>query len=160
MHNFFSLTWFCLFVFVSLAFGVSLTKTLLRLMLLRLPPVFSSWNYMCFVLRFTSLIHFELIVVHGVKCLSWNTVLPLRRVLLEMKLLENSDQKKKKIVQWRRNGKPLQYSCQKNPMSSMKRQKDMTPKDELPQVRKCPIGYWGRVEGNYKSVQSIFSCVC
>ena len=97
VHNFFSLTWFCLFVFVSLAFGVSLTKTLLRLMLLRLPPVFSSWNYMCFVLRFTSLIHFELIVVHGVKCLSWNTVLPLRRVLLEMKLLENSDQKKKKI---------------------------------------------------------------
>ena len=29
------------------------------------------------------------------------------------------------------NGKPLQYSCLKNPMNSMKRQKDMTLKDEL-----------------------------
>ena len=59
-----------------------------------------------------------------------------------MKLLENSDQKKSY------NGRgmaPLQYSCQENPMNSMKRQKDTTPKDELPQVRKCLIGYWGRV---------------
>ena len=30
------------------------------------------------------------------------------------------------------NGKPLQYSCLVNPMNSMKRQKDMTLKDELP----------------------------
>ena len=30
------------------------------------------------------------------------------------------------------NGKPLQYSCLKNPMDSMKRQKDRTLKDELP----------------------------
>ena len=30
------------------------------------------------------------------------------------------------------NGKPLQYSCLKNPINSMKRQKDRTPKDELP----------------------------
>ena len=30
------------------------------------------------------------------------------------------------------NGKPLQYSCLKNPMNSMKRQTDMTLKDELP----------------------------
>ena len=30
------------------------------------------------------------------------------------------------------NGKPLHYSCLENPMSSMKRQKDMTLKDELP----------------------------
>jgi len=29
------------------------------------------------------------------------------------------------------NGKPLQYSCLQNPMNSMKRQKDMTLKDEL-----------------------------
>ena len=28
--------------------------------------------------------------------------------------------------------KPLQYFCLENPMSSMKRQKDMTLKDELP----------------------------
>ena len=31
------------------------------------------------------------------------------------------------------NGKPLQYSFLENPMNSMKRQKDMTLKDELPQ---------------------------
>ena len=30
------------------------------------------------------------------------------------------------------NGKPLQYSCLENPMYNMKRQKDKTPKDELP----------------------------
>ena len=30
------------------------------------------------------------------------------------------------------NGKPLQYSYLENPMNSMKRQKDMTLKDELP----------------------------
>ena len=31
-------------------------------------------------------------------------------------------------------GKPLQHSCLKNPMNSMKRQKDMTLKDELPRL--------------------------
>ena len=30
------------------------------------------------------------------------------------------------------NGKPLQYSCLENPMKTMKRQKDITLKDELP----------------------------
>ena len=30
------------------------------------------------------------------------------------------------------DGKPLQYSCLENPMNSMKRQRDMTLKDELP----------------------------
>ena len=30
------------------------------------------------------------------------------------------------------NGKPLQYSCLENPMSSMKRQEDRTLKDEHP----------------------------
>ena len=30
------------------------------------------------------------------------------------------------------NGKQLQYSCLKNPMNSMKRQKDRTLKDEVP----------------------------
>ena len=30
------------------------------------------------------------------------------------------------------NDKPLQYSCLENPMNSMKRQKDMTLKDEIP----------------------------
>ena len=30
------------------------------------------------------------------------------------------------------NGNPLQYSYHKNPMNSMKRQKDLTPEDESP----------------------------
>ena len=30
------------------------------------------------------------------------------------------------------NGKPFQYPCLETPMNSMKRQKDMTLKDELP----------------------------
>ena len=30
------------------------------------------------------------------------------------------------------NGKPLQYSCLENPMNSMKRQKGITLRDELP----------------------------
>ena len=30
------------------------------------------------------------------------------------------------------NGKLLKHSCHENPMNSMKRQKDMTLKDELP----------------------------
>ena len=32
------------------------------------------------------------------------------------------------------NGKPLQYSCLENPISSVKRQKDRTLKDELPKA--------------------------
>ena len=32
------------------------------------------------------------------------------------------------------NGKPLQYSCLENPMNSMKRQKGMKLKDELPML--------------------------
>ena len=36
------------------------------------------------------------------------------------------------MVHWKGNDKPLQYSCLENPMNSMKRQKDMIPKDELP----------------------------
>ena len=32
------------------------------------------------------------------------------------------------------NGKSLHYSCVENPMHSMKRQKDMTLKDELPKI--------------------------
>ena len=32
------------------------------------------------------------------------------------------------------NGKPLQYSCRKNLMNSMEKQKDRTLKDELPRL--------------------------
>jgi len=36
------------------------------------------------------------------------------------------------------NGKPLQYYCLENPMSSMNRQKDSTLKDELPRSVDAP----------------------
>ena len=44
------------------------------------------------------------------------------------------------------NGKPLQYSCLENPMNSMKKQKDMTLKDELPRLvgAQYPTGEEGR----------------
>ena len=44
-------------------------------------------------------------------------------------MVENSD---KTWPTGEGNGKPLQYSCLKNPMNSMKRQKDRTLKDKLP----------------------------
>ena len=44
------------------------------------------------------------------------------------------------------NGKPLQYSWLENPMNSMKRQKSRTLKNELPQVDRCQIWHWRRVE--------------
>ena len=43
------------------------------------------------------------------------------------------------------NDKLLQYSCLKNPMNSMKRQKDMTPEDEHPKLVAVPYttgGQW------------------
>ena len=48
-------------------------------------------------------------------------------------IVENSD---KTWSTGEGNGKPLQYSCLQNPMKSMKRQKDMILKDELPR----PVG--------------------
>ena len=45
-----------------------------------------------------------------------------------MVMVENSD---KTLSTGEGNGKPLQYSCLENPMNSMKRQKDITLKDEL-----------------------------
>ena len=45
------------------------------------------------------------------------------------------------------NGKPLQHYHFENPMNSMKRQKDITQKDEPPlKVDRCPICYWRRAE--------------
>ena len=40
------------------------------------------------------------------------------------------------------NGKPLQHSSLENPVNSMKRQKDMTLKDELPRLvgAECATG--------------------
>ena len=56
----------------------------------------------------------------------------LRRVTEDGQVMEGSSDK-----MWctgEGNGKPLQYSCLENPMSSMKRQKDRTMKDELPRL--------------------------
>ena len=44
------------------------------------------------------------------------------------------------------NDKPLQYSCLENPMKSMKRQKDITLKDEFPRSVGAPYATgeeWG-----------------
>ena len=46
-------------------------------------------------------------------------------------IVENSD---KMWSTGEGNGKPLQYSCLENSMNSMKMQKDMTLKDELPRL--------------------------
>ena len=40
------------------------------------------------------------------------------------------------------NGKPLQYSCLKNPMNSMKRQNDRIPKEELPGAQYATGDQW------------------
>ena len=44
------------------------------------------------------------------------------------------------------NGKPLQYSCMKNPMNTMKRQTDMTLKDELLRSVDAQHANWRRAE--------------
>ena len=46
-------------------------------------------------------------------------------------MMESSD---KTLSTGEGNGKPLQHSCLENPMNSLKRQKDMTVKDELPRL--------------------------
>ena len=40
----------------------------------------------------------------------------------------------KNVVHWRREWQTTSYSCLENPMNSLKRQKDMTLKDELPRL--------------------------
>ena len=56
-------------------------------------------------------------------------VMPCRATQDRWVMVESSD-KMRFIAEG--NGKPLQYSCLENTMNSMKRQKDMTLKDELP----------------------------
>ena len=55
--------------------------------------------------------------------------MPCRATQDEVVIVESSD---KTWSTGKGNRKPLQYSCLKNPMNSMKRQKDRTLKDELP----------------------------
>ena len=46
------------------------------------------------------------------------------------------------------NGKPLQYSCNKNPMNSMKIQEDMTLEDETPDETEG-VQYWTSKDVQY-----------
>ena len=57
--------------------------------------------------------------------------MPCRATLDGQVMMESSD---KIWSTGEGNGKPLQYSCLENPMNSMKRQKDMTLKDEFPRT--------------------------
>ena len=55
--------------------------------------------------------------------------MPCRAIQDRQVMVESSD---KMWSTGEENGKPIQYSCLKNPMNSMKRKKDRTLKDELP----------------------------
>ena len=50
-------------------------------------------------------------------------------------------------------GKPLQYSCLENPMNSMKRQKVMTLKDELPRLVVAPYATVKECKNNSRKNQ-------
>ena len=61
------------------------------------------------------------------------------------------------------NGKPLQYSCLENPRSRMKRQKDMTPEDELPRSVgvQCAAGEEQRNSSRKQAkAEMMLSCGC
>ena len=86
------------------------------------------------------------------KLIIWITALPnsvklwvmLRRATQDRQvMLESAD---KMCYTREGNVKPLHHSCLENPMNSMKRQKDMTLKDEPSQVSRCPKCYWRRAE--------------
>ena len=51
------------------------------------------------------------------------------------------------------NGKPLQYSCLKNPMNSMKRQKDRTLKDELSRLVGAPYATGDQWRNNSRKTE-------
>ena len=53
------------------------------------------------------------------------------------------------------NGKLLQYSCLENPMNSMKRQKDMTLKDELPRSVGAQYATGGQWRNNSRKNEGI-----
>ena len=58
----------------------------------------------------------------------------------------HSGEFRQNVVHWRREWQTTPYH--KNLMNSMKRQKDMIRR-WTPQVRRCPMCYWGRAKGNY-----------
>ena len=67
-----------------------------------------------------------LVVVKGLGQLNEVMAMACRATQDRQVTVESSD----KMWSTGRNGNSLQYSCLKNPMNSMKRQKDMTPEDE------------------------------
>ena len=72
-----------------------------------------------------------------IKLITWTTALSNSMKLLAMPCRATKDRRvmvESSDKMWptrEGNGKPLQYSCFENLMNSMKRQKDMTLKDEL-----------------------------
>ena len=57
--------------------------------------------------------------------------MPCRAIQDGRLLVKSSD---KRWYTGKGNGKPLQHSCLENPLNTIKRQKDMTLKDELPKL--------------------------
>ena len=53
------------------------------------------------------------------------------------------------------NGKPLQYFCLENPMNSMKRQYDRTPKEELPRSLGAQYATGDQRRNNYRKNEGI-----
>ena len=53
------------------------------------------------------------------------------------------------------NGKPLQYSCLENPMNSMKKQYDRTPKEELPRSLVAQYATGDQRRNNYRKNEGI-----
>ena len=54
------------------------------------------------------------------------------------------------------NGKPLQYSCLENPMNSIKTQKDMTLKDELPRSVGAQYATGDQWRNNFRKNEEIW----
>ena len=72
--------------------------------------------------------------------------MPVRATQGAWVVVKSSD---KVVLTGGRNDTFPQCSCHENPMNNMNRQKAMTPAAERPQVGRCPVCYWEKVEGNY-----------
>ena len=53
------------------------------------------------------------------------------------------------MVPWKGKWQSTPVFLPGEPQDSTKRQKDITPEDESPQMRRFPVCYWGSEEGNY-----------
>ena len=54
------------------------------------------------------------------------------------------------VVHWRRDGKPLQYTCLENPMNSMRWQNDRIQIEELPRLVGAQYAAWDQWRNNSK----------